>query len=182
MSTRGTSTDGIARATGTPWAVWTARLDELGGRAMTHAEVARRVAEQLEGVVDNHEWWAQAVTVAYEQHTGARRPGQSGDGTFGASASRTVAGTPDEVLARWSAVMAGRAEADGVPFQRPPTTAVTERWRYWRVRLADGTRVAATIGDKGSGRTTIALAHTGLGRADDVERWRAIWKELLAGL
>ncbi|MFI7580487.1 hypothetical protein [Kocuria kalidii] len=182
MSTRGTSTDGIARATGTSWAAWTSRLDELGGREMTHAELARAAAEQLEGVVDNHEWWGQAVAVAYEQHTGARRPGQAGDGTFGVNASRTVAGTPDEVLARWGAAMAGRDGAGGVPFQRPPTTAATEKWRYWRVRLADGTRATATIGGKGPGRTTIALAHTGLGSAEDVERWRAVWKELLAGL
>jgi len=29
MSTRSTSTAGIARATGVPWETWTARLDEL---------------------------------------------------------------------------------------------------------------------------------------------------------
>lgn len=182
MSTRGTSTAGIARATGVPWETWTARLDELGARAMGHAEVARRVAEQLEGVVENHEWWAQSVAVAYEQHTGARRPGQAGDGTFGASASRTVAGTPDEALARWAALMAGRTEVGGVPFQQPPTTAATEKWRYWRVRLADGTRVSANIGAKGGGRATVALAHTGLDSPDDVARWRAAWKDLLAAL
>lgn len=182
MSTRGTSTAGIARATGVPWETWTARLDELGAPAMSHAEIARRVAEQLEGVVENHEWWAQSVTVAYEQHTGVRRPGQAGDGTFGASASRTVAGTPDEALARWAALMAGRTEVGGVAFQQPPTTAATEKWRYWRVRLADGTRVSATIGDKAGGRATVALTHTGLGSAEDVARWRAAWKDLLAAL
>ncbi|MFF0991037.1 hypothetical protein [Kocuria nitroreducens] len=182
MSTRGTSTASIARATGIPWEAWTARLDELGARAMSHAEVARRVAEQLEGTVENPEWWAQSVAVAWEQHTGARRPGQAGDGSFGASASRTVAGTPDEALTRWTALMAGRTAVGGVPFQQPPTTAATEKWRYWRVRLDDGTRVSASIGDKGSGRATVALAHTGLASADDVARWRSTWKDLLAAL
>lgn len=120
--------------------------------------------------------------MAYEPHSGARRPGRSGDGTFGAGTSRTVAGPPDEVLARWSTAIAGRAQADGVPLRRPPTTAVTEQCRCRRVRPADGTRVAATIGDKGSGRTMTALVRTGLGRADDVERWRAVRKEPPAGL
>lgn len=182
MSTRRTSTAGIARATGIPWETWTARLDELGARTMGHAEVARRVAEQLEGVVENPAWWGQSVAVAWEQHTGARRPGQAGDGSFGASASRTVTGTPDEALARWSSLMAGRTEVGGVPFQQPPSTAATEKWRYWRVRLADGSRVSATIGEKTGGRVTVSLAHTGLASADDVARWRATWKELLAAL
>jgi hypothetical protein len=182
MSTRSTSTAAITRATGVPWETWTARLDALGARSMSHPEIARRAAEQLEGVVENHEWWAQSVAVAYEQHTGARRPGQAGDGSFGANASRTVTGTPDEALARWTALMAERTEIGGVPFQQPPTTAVTEKWRYWRVRLADGTRVAATIGDKGSGRATVGIAHTGLAAAEDVARWRSTWKDLLAAL
>lgn len=182
MGTRGTSTAGIARATGIPWETWTARLEELGARTMSHAELARRVAEQLDGVVENHEWWAQSVTVAWEQHTGARRPGQSGDGTFGAGASRTVSGTPDEALARWSELMAGRTEVGGVALRQPPTTAATEKWRYWRARLADGTRVAATIGAKGGDRATVAVAHTGLASADDVARWRTVWKDLLAAL
>ncbi|MEX5296402.1 hypothetical protein QYM41_14080 [Kocuria sp. CPCC 205268] len=182
MSTRGTSTAGIARATGIPWETWTARLEELGARSMSHAEIARRVAEQLDGVVENHEWWAQSVTVAWEQHTGVRRPGQTGDGSFGTSASRTVAGTPDEVLTRWTELLAGRTEVDGVPFRQPPSTARTEKWRYWRARLADGTRVAATLGEAGRGRTTVAVAHTGLPSAEDVARWRGVWKELLAAL
>lgn len=182
MSTRGISTEGIARATGVPWETWTARLEELGARAMSHAEVARRVAEQLDGVVENHEWWGQSVAVAWEQHTGARRPGQAADGSFGLSASRTVAGTPDEALARWAELMAERTEVRGVPFRQPPTTAATERWRYWRVRLADGTRVAATIGARGDGRATVALTHQGLASADDVARWRTTWRDLLARL
>lgn len=182
MTTRGAGTDGIARATGIPWETWTARLDALGARDMSHAEIARHVARQLAGVVENNEWWAQSVTVAYEQHTGARRPGQSGDGTFRAGASRTVTGTQDDTLARWSALMVHRPDADGVPFEQAPTTATTETWRYWRVRLADGTRVSLSFGDKGGCRTSIGLEHTGLGGPDDVERWRAFWKGRLGEL
>ena len=182
MSTRGTSTQGIARATGIPWETWTARLDALGARQMSHAQIARHVAEQLDGVVENNEWWAQSVTVAYEQHSGVRRPGQAGDGSFGVSTSRTLPGTRDEVLARWCELMAGCSDLDGVLLGQAPTTAVTEKWRYWRARPTDGTRVAVTIGDKGGGRTTIGVSHTGLVSPEDGERWRAYWKDRLNAL
>lgn len=36
-------------------------------------------------------WWAQGITVAYEQARGLRQPGQAADGTFEASASKTLA-------------------------------------------------------------------------------------------
>jgi len=182
MSTRGTSTGGIAAATGIPWETWTARLEELGARRMGHAEIARHVAGQLAGVVANHEWWAQAVTVAYEQHVGARRPGQTGDGRFNVSAGRTVDGSLDEALACWSAVMAGRSDAAGVAFADEPSTSATEKWRYWRVRLADGTRVSVNVGTRGPGRSGVAVAHAGLAAAEDVEPWRAFWKGRLREL
>ncbi|MFI7483594.1 hypothetical protein ACH9EU_14410 [Kocuria sp. M1R5S2] len=182
MTTRGTSTAGIARATGIPWEDWTARLDGIGAREMSHAEIARHAAGWLEGVVDNHEWWGQSVAVAYEQHTGARRPGQAGDGSFGVSASRTVSGSRDDALGRWCALMAGADGVEGVPFEQEPVTAATEKWRYWRARLADGTRITVTVGDKGGGRTTVGVAHTGLASAEDAERWRPVWKERLRGL
>lgn len=182
MSTRGTSTAGIARATGVPWEVWTRRLDELGARGMEHAELARHVARELHGVVPNHEWWAQAVTVAYEQHTGAREPGQSRDGSFAVSAGRTVPGTREDALERWGALMAESSTVGGVPLDQPPTTSTTGKWCYWRARLADGTRVSVTIGDKAGERATIGVAHTGLGLPEDVERWRAVWRDRLRAL
>nr|NLD40055.1 hypothetical protein [Actinomycetales bacterium] len=37
-------------------------------------------------------WWAQGITVAYQQERGLRRPGQVADGTFEASISKTLAG------------------------------------------------------------------------------------------
>ena len=44
------------------------------------------------------------------------------------------------------------------------------------------TTSSANIGAKAGGRATVALAHTGLASAEDVVRWRAAWKDLLAAL
>jgi len=182
MSTRGTSTRGIAEATGIPWETWVRQLDEAGARSKPHAEIARHVAGRLDGAVDNHEWWAQSVTVAYEQHVGARRPGQAGDGSFNVSASRSLPGTPDDALGRWCASMAGATAAAGVPFAAEPTVSSTQKWRYWRVRLADGSRVSVNIGRKDGDRASVSVAHAGLASAGDVEPWRVFWKERLAAL
>jgi hypothetical protein len=150
---------------------------------MSHTQIAGHVTEQLTGVVANPEWWAQSVTVAYEQHIGARRPGQTGDGRFNVSAGRTVEGTADDLLTRWAALMAGDP---GVAYADPPSTSTTEKWRYWRARLADGSRVSVNITAKdaagGAGRCTVAVAHAGLASPGDVEGWRAFWKDRLREL
>ena len=179
MSTRGTSTRGIAEATGTPWDTWTARLDAHGARRMSHARIARHLTEQLDGVVANPGWWAQQITVAYEQHIGTRRPGQAGDGSWAVSAGRTVPGTADEVLAHWDALMGRAPEVAGVAPEGRPGTSATAEWRYWRVRLVDGSRVAVHIRAKDAGRCTVGVSHSGLASPEDVEHRRAFWKERL---
>ncbi|KLU08125.1 hypothetical protein [Kocuria sp. SM24M-10] len=182
MSTRGTSTRGITEATGIPWETWTARLEAHGARRMSHAQIAGHLAEQLDGVVANPGWWAQQITVAYEQHIGARRPGQAGDGSWAVSAGRTVPGTADEVLARWEDLMGGAAEVAGVASEGPPGTSATGTWRYWRVRLVDGSRVTVHLRAKDDDRCTVGVSHTGLASPEDVEHRRAFWKERLREL
>lgn len=100
---RGANLDAIVAATGRGWEDWTAWLEDVGAHDVTeHAEVAALVLARLREpggpAVPNPEWWAQSVTVAWEQHTGRRAPGQRTDGTFDANASRTVPGTMDEAL------------------------------------------------------------------------------------
>ena len=45
---------------------------------------------ELDGRVDNPAWWAQSVTVAYEQDSGRRFPGQRPKGTFQTSVSKST--------------------------------------------------------------------------------------------
>ena len=77
----------IRRNTGRDWDQWFALLDEWGAAERPHPEIARWIAEAhaVPG------WWAQGVTVAYEQARGRRVPGQRCDGDFSVSASKTVA-------------------------------------------------------------------------------------------
>jgi hypothetical protein len=50
----------------------------LGATERKHAEIARWLVTEHE--VDS--WWAQSVTVGYEQARGMRAPGQQSDGYY----------------------------------------------------------------------------------------------------
>ena len=80
--------DDLIRArTGRGWAERFALLDAAAATERTHTQIARHL-------VTEHEvpgWWAQTITVGYEQARGLRAPGQQRDGGFAAAASRTVA-------------------------------------------------------------------------------------------
>lgn len=163
----------LASGTGTSLAAWTERIDAAGGRDLDHAAIAVLLPERW-GI---SEWWAQAVTVAYEQVIGRRRVGQRCDGDFAVSASRTVPGDPDAVRARWDAFMTPqRREELGLEEPRLTDTAT---WRYWRAAVDDGTRVSVNITAADTGRSALGLEHKGLATADGREVWKTAWKRTL---
>lgn len=175
--TRPIDVSAIERNTGRTWPQWVALLDDLGAAELPHKEIARRL-----GDLAPSGWWAQSITVAYEQHIGRRVPGQNCHGEFSTSVTRTLPGTMDDALARWESATANRTDFDGVPVDGEPTVTRTDRWRYWRRRLADGTRVVVTISDKPGGRAGLAVTHEKLEARDDVDRWRAVWRAVVAEL
>lgn len=169
------STKNFESATGRSWEEWVAFLDSIGARQLSHAEIARRILDT--GLASG--WWSQSITVAYEQHIGRRAPGQDRGGAYSASATKTCAGSLDEVLARWVDFMKDREELGGIAVGRGPDTSVTEKWRYWRCGLEDGSRVNVTIGEKAPGKVLLAVQHERLETADHVEYWREFWKPVL---
>lgn len=113
----------IAAATGISWTDWVAWLDASDARGMSHPEIAAlaqaRMSAGTDVDVENAGWWAQSVTVAYEQQIGRRVPGQRQDGTFYVSASRTVQVEPGTAMAVWQA---HRGESDSLGGFRPGRT------------------------------------------------------------
>jgi len=172
----------IESGTGTALETWVQRITEAGGPDLDHAAIARLLSERW----DITEWWAQGVTVAYEQVIGRRVVGQSCDGDFSASASRTVPGDIDAVRDRWVTFMTpARREQLGL---EEPRLSDTATWRYWRAAVADGSRVSVNISAKDSpaGRTstgprsTLGIEHKGLETATGRDAWKAAWSRTLA--
>ena len=167
--------DDVVRAnTGRAWDEWFALLDRWGAVERPHPEIARWLNEE-HGVPG---WWAQGVTVAYEQARGLRAPGQRRGGQFEVNASRTVA-VPVERL----------YEAFADP-------AVRERWlpgavevrnarpgRSIRANWDDGsTRLVIAFTARGEGRSQVALVHERVPHAGTADKLKAFWRERMAAL
>lgn len=176
--TRAIDIAAVERGTGRAWRDWLAFLERIGARHLPHKEIARRVRDDC-GVGG---WWAQSIAVAYEQDIGRRAPGQQCDGGFQVSVNKTCPGSMDAVLARWQAAMDGRKRLAGVAITRGADVSRTDKWCYWRCRLADGSRVSVGIGNRQPGKAVLGLGHEGIGSPQAAARWRAFWRGELAGL
>lgn len=177
-ATRPTGVDPIRAGTGRAWTEWLAWLEAIGARDLPHKEIARRV--KAEGGTSG--WWAQYVTVAYEQHIGRRVPGQDHLGHFQVSATRTLPGSMDEAIEAWSE-LAGRQDGfNGVAMADRPRRSATDNWRHWRVQLDDGSRLVASAHEKAPGKAVLAIMHEKLADGAALATWRTFWKAMLARL
>lgn len=168
-------TQSIARSTGRPWEEWLSWLERKSAKSMPHAQIARIVME--EGNVDG--WWAQSITVAYEQAIGRRKPGQLADGSFNASVSRVVPGDPARLHAEWMAASSKLRAVAGADVDGGPTGSITPKRRYWRASFSDGSRVTMAFEKKAPGKTLVSVEHSKLASARHIEDVKEAWRELL---
>ena len=154
----------VIAATGKALDDWFAILDERGARDLPHKDIARAAAGGLR----------RARLVEPERDRGVReahRPPRDRP-----AAERRVRGHGDQDAAghdgRGARQLAGAAPGgaaerafDGVAFAGEPSTSRTEKWRYWRVTLADGSRVTVYFSAKPDGKgALIAVQHGKLAR------------------
>lgn len=169
------SDSAIQKATGETWQTWLDRLEQADARNLSHKDIAAKLVSDYQ--VDS--WWAQALTVRYEQTIGRRQAGQSNAGVFSVSISKTLTGSIDEALHWWLEKAQSRTEFNGVVIVTSSTTE-TEKWRHYRMALKDGSRVVVSIYAKTPTKAGLGLQHEKLSSAEAVESWRAYWKSLLA--
>jgi hypothetical protein len=179
QQTQTISDQALSAATGKTLAEWTKLLDDAGGREKPHAEIARWLYD--EGHITEG-WWGQMVTVQYEQAIGRRVEGQNCYGDFVSNSSKTLIGTMDSALDAWKKCVRGMTEFDGVKAVAEPITSTTEKWRYWRVTLEDGSKVNVNISKKPDGKILLAVEHSKVAGPEAREKWKAYWKEVLASL
>src|SRR5690554_3084263 len=153
VSQQNISDDKLVSATGLTRAAWHELLDAADATTWTHTQIATWLRETHN--VDG--WWAQGITVAYEQARGMRMPGQQPDGTFSTSSSKSLRGTRSEVLDL--VVDAYTATSGKVPASvNPDAKHPTARWK-----LDDETSVLATVSPGTAGKSRVALTHSKLG-------------------
>ncbi|GAB3653809.1 hypothetical protein [Glycomyces tarimensis] len=168
------SDQALIEGTGVDWKTWLALLDDRDATSLDHAAIADLLVKEFG--VDG--WWAQSITVGYEQERGLREPGQRADGTYSATASKTVPVdtatafewvADDERRSLWldDLVLTQRSAA-------PPKSV--------RFDASDGTRVLVDLAVKGENTTAVQVEIAQLASGEAAAEAKAAWKERLARL
>jgi hypothetical protein len=166
------SAQAVIKGTGQPWSHWLNWLNGINAGDMPHKEiVAALIAAHPLSL-----WWAQMLTVQYEQIIGRRVAGQDCSGSFSVSVSKTLPGSLDDALAYWLALVANSSEFSDIAVSRSPAISHTDKWRYWRCGLADGSRVNVNISQKSADKSSLSIQHEKLESSEQVEHWRSYWK------
>ena len=168
------SDQALIEGTGADWKTWLALLDERDAAALDHTAIARMLVQEFE--VDG--WWAQSITVGYEQERGMREPGQRPDGTFSANASKTVPGSITDVFEQ----LADPAAQAGWLGDIELTQRSASPPKSVRFDASDGTRVLANLTAKGDAKTAVQVEIAKLGSAEAIAAAKADWKTRLERL
>ena len=168
------SDEAMTNATGQGWDHWFRMLDDWGGTAHTHPEIARWLSSEH----DVPPWWTQSITVGYEQARGMRAPGQHVDG-WSVTATKTVrvpverlfdAFTDDGFRERW---------LPGADLRLRTKTAPKSARYDWE----DGsTRVLVGFIRVADAKATVAVEHARLPDADTADEMKAWWRGRVAAL
>lgn len=94
--------EAIERATNRSWDDWLAFMERIDAKNLDHHAIATQLLIELDGMVDNIGWWAQATAVAYEHFIGRRIPGQQPDGTFRMSVSKSTSLSMPDLMDAWA--------------------------------------------------------------------------------
>ena len=165
----------IRDKTGKTWPEWREALDAWGAAEKPHDEIARYVHGELG--IDG--WWAQGVTVGYERMIGRRAVGQKSDGTYAASASKTVAAGLDAHWAAWT----DEAQRDQWLPAGTLATRTAQQGKSARFDdLTTGDVVALWFTDKGAGKSSVSVQIEKLPSREAVDERKALWNERLTGL
>jgi hypothetical protein len=169
-----TSEEAVLSATGRTYPSWFALLDEWGGTARRHSEIAAWLAEE-HGVAP---WWRQSVTVAYERARGMRAVHQMTDG-FSIGVTRTVAAEADAAMAAFTNPAIRSTWLGDVDLRQRRTTAAGSARFDWP---APPSRLVVFVESKGAGKSSVWVSHERLPNAEAAAREKAAWKQRLGAL
>jgi hypothetical protein len=118
------------------------------------------------------------VTVAYEQYTGHRVPGQRPDGTFQTSVSKSTKLGMQPLMDQW---VDFALKDDGVLslIASDPRVSGTEKRITWRARAHDGSEIRVTSEPKKDGTASIVAVQMGLQTNELNSEAKSNWTSIL---
>lgn len=166
--------EAIERATGRSWDDWLAYMASIGADQLTHHEIASALITELDGMVDNLGWWAQATAVAYEHHTGRRVPGQRPDGTFQTSVSRSTSLGMEALIGAWTEFAAADQDVLDRITGDVRVSGTTNR-HTWRAKGRDGMAYVVISEPKKDGSASLVVQILGTASLEDNASAKELW-------
>jgi uncharacterized protein YndB with AHSA1/START domain len=163
----GIGSDAVRKRTGMGWAQWLKVLDKAGGWRMAHRDLALYVhrKHRIPG------WWAQMITVGYEQARGKRQVHEKVGG-FEISGSKTVAARLTRLYRAWATPAARRRWLSKPNF----TIRKARANKSMRITWGDGrTSLDVNFYPKGKSKSLVAVQHGKLASAKDAARMKKFW-------
>lgn len=175
VDARSAAADAAGRATGRDREEWFRVLDAWGAAQRPHRDIAR----WLMGEHRLTEWWAQTLTVWYEQTRGLRPVGGDRDGRFSVSTTKTFAVSVERLF---EAFTDERTRARWLPNARisertsQPGRSARFDWNAGQSRIVVG------FAAKGPARSQVSLLHERLPSASASADARSYWRDRLSEL
>jgi hypothetical protein len=91
-------------------------------------------------------------------------------------------GTIDSVLGQWVRLVGSTRTFNEIDMAGEPKVSATEKFRYWRARLVDGSYVSVNIWRMRDGRISLGVQHRAFEDRAAAAKFKAYWKEFLAQL
>lgn len=168
------SGEAVKARTGRNWEEWIAVLDKAGARKLNHKQIATFL-------YDEHKvpgWWAQMVTVTYEQARGMRQKHEKPEG-FEIGGSKTLEVPVAKAFAAWEDEKLRRRWLKDAGF----TIRKATPHKSMRITWVDGkTSVEVNFYSKGDGKSQVAVQHGKLADTKQAGRMKKYWGEQLEKL
>ena len=165
----------VRRATGGSRDNWFALLDASGAVKRMHKDIVAWLMNEYG--VDG--WWAQSLTVEYEQARGLRPRGGNRDGTFNVNASRTLAVPVKRLYQAFAEAKVREKWLPGAVLKERTSQANRSIRFDWQ---SGATRVIVGFSATDRRKSVVSVLHERLPDARRAAEMKAYWRDRLGAL
>jgi len=163
----------IEKKFGKSWDYWMKYMSSINAGTLNHAEIAKLVDKKI-----HDSWWAQNITVAYEQQSGRRKPGQREDGTFEASISKTSTYEPEVLIKKWTKYAEKNKKFNNRLATEPKISNTTKR-HLWKVNLKNSNKAFVATEKMKNGKSQISVMEQRIKTEKELEIAKKFWTSVM---
>ena len=168
------SGEAVTKSTGKTWKGWFSLLNKAGAKKMEHKQVAKllHIRYGLSG------WWAQMVTVQYEQEVKGRKKHEMPDG-FQISKSTTLTAS---VTKTYNMI---NSPIKRIVWLKDPAITITKSTKDKSIRgkwIDKKANIEFQFYPKGDGKTQLVVQQSKIKTAKEAETMKIYWRKQLNNL